>query len=103
MAANRSPTEWVLIRYIGEMLLPLVVIGLASTDEIFMWLRTGICPAGPMDRPAAPCGPFSFFSIVFLGGWAAFVFLPLLLAWWTVATVGFGRRRNRKRNFLSRT
>jgi hypothetical protein len=42
-----------------------------------------------MDRPAGPCGPAEFVFVVFLGGWAAFVVLPALLAWLLGATIAF--------------
>lgn len=60
---------------------------MAERAEIAGWLTTGMCPAGPMDRAAAPCGVLAFMQIVLLGGWAAFIVVPLLAGWTLVATL----------------
>lgn len=74
--------KWALgVSYALALLVPLVGIGALSSHEIDVWLSTGMCPAGPMDRPAAPCGLVDLFTIVFLGGWAAFIVVPVLAAW----------------------
>ncbi len=72
--------------YVLGLCFPWACIAAWSSREIGTWLETGTCPAGPMDRPAAPCGPGDFFVIVFLGGWAAFVVVPFLFAWSTGCT-----------------
>jgi len=74
--------------YAFALVLPLVVVAVFSQHEIATWLSTGMCPAGPMDRPSRPCGPVDFFAIVFLGGWAAFIFVPILLGWWVLCSAG---------------
>ena len=71
------------------LLLPAAGLALFNIGEIVTWLQTGMCPGGPMDRPAAPCGPLRFLWIVVLGGWAAFLVVPLLLACWVAITIGF--------------
>ncbi len=63
------------------LLAPLVAVGALSSADIGEWLRTGLCPGGPMDRPVQPCGPMDLFFIVFLGGWGAFLVVPLLVVW----------------------
>jgi hypothetical protein len=92
-------TKWIGLAYALVMVLPLVASALLNRQEIATWLSSGLCPGGPMDRPAAPCGPVDIMFIVFLGGWAVFIVLPLLIVWWTAATAAFflARRRNRQR------
>ena len=66
--------------------LPFLGLALLNRPYIAYWLSTGTCP-GPMDR-SGPCGVGRMLGIVFLGGWAAFAVVPVLLAWsmvWTVA------------------
>lgn len=72
--------------YALALLLPVIGIGVMSRGEIATWLATGTCPGGAMDRPAALCGPLEFFGVVFLGGWAAFIVVPVLVAWWLACT-----------------
>lgn len=87
--------------YVLGLLLPWACIAAMSTRDIGTWLETGMCPAGPMDRPAAPCGSADFFAIVFLGGWVAFLVIPFLVVWWAGCTgallvvVTWLRRRSR--------
>lgn len=71
------------------MLAPLVGLLLLNAGALGDWLRTGICPGGPMDRPAAPCGPVGFVMTVVLGGWAAFLVIPLLVVCWIGITIYF--------------
>ena len=71
------------------LLLPVAGLVALNIGEIVTWLQTGLCPGGPMDRPAAPCGPLRFLWIVVLGGWAAFLVVPLLLVCWVAITIGF--------------
>jgi len=81
--------------YAALLVLPFALLAVASRHEIGVWLTTGMCPGGPMDRPASACGPGAFFEIVFLGGWAAFLVVPLLLVWglgWTGVFLAFLRR-----------
>lgn len=82
-----ASVKWALgVSYALALLVPFVGIGWLSSDAIDLWLSTGMCPAGPMDRPAAPCGLVDFFLIVFLGGWAAFIVVPVLVVWALVCT-----------------
>ena len=75
---------------------PFLCIGWFSRPEISHWLATGMCPGGPMDRPAATCGPLEFFSLVFLGGWAAWLVVPLLCAWWLACGLLLWLTRHRR-------
>lgn len=72
----------------GALALPVVALCALNAAEILHWLRTGHCPGGPMDRAAGPCGPLEFVGVVLLGGWAAFLVVPLLVIWY--AAVGLG-------------
>jgi hypothetical protein len=63
-------------------LMPIAILIAVNTSEILLWLQTGHCPAGPMDRPAAPCGPIDFILLVILGGWVSFIVIPILVGWW---------------------
>ena len=83
---SSRPKRTLVSLYVVGLLLPWTCLAALSRREIATWLTTGMCPGGPMDRPAAPCGPLSFFAIVFLGGWAAFLVVPLLLVWWAGCT-----------------
>lgn len=76
---KRSATKFL---WLGLALLPIFVLVAVNTHEILLWLQTGHCPAGPMDRPAMPCGPIDFILIVLLGGWVAFLVVPALILWW---------------------
>lgn len=75
--------------------LPFLGFAVLNRPYIAFWLRTGMCP-GPMDR-SGPCGVARMLGIVFLGGWAAFAVVPVLLAWslvWTAVLVAvLGRLR----------
>lgn len=83
-------TKWMLSGiYVFALILPLIVVAFFSTHEIVTWLSTGMCPAGPMDRPSRLCGAAEFFVIVLLGGWAAFLSVPILIGWWILCTGGF--------------
>jgi hypothetical protein len=80
--------------YAALLALPFALLAVASRREIGVWLTTGMCPGGPMDRLASACGPATFFEIVFLGGWVAFLMVPLLLVWglgWTLVFFAFLR------------
>lgn len=68
--------------YVTALLLPFAWIASRSGSELHRWLDTGVCPAGPMDRPARPCSLFELFFIVFLGGWVASMVIPMLVLWW---------------------
>lgn len=68
--------------FVLAALVPLIVVGVLSVDEVGTWVSTGFCPGGAMDQQPGPCGFFTFFLRVFLGGWAAFVVLPFYLVWW---------------------
>jgi hypothetical protein len=76
-------------RYGVAMLVPVVGLLLFNAAALGDWLRSGICPGGPMDRPALPCGPLDFVWIVLLGGWAAFLIVPLLVLCWAGITIYF--------------
>ena len=76
--------------FLFALALPFIVVGVFSTSEIGTWLSTGMCPGGPMDQVAGPCGPLHFFMRVFLGGWVAFIFIPLVLLWWAILTLVYG-------------
>lgn len=75
--------------YVAILLLPLAGIGVLSHHDLGRWLSTGLCPAGPMDRPSRACGLPELFFIVFLGGWASFLVVPLLLFWGSGVTFVF--------------
>ncbi len=75
-------TKWLLAAvYLLAASLPLLCLGALGSGELLTWLKTGMCPAGPMDRPARLCSPAELFFIVFLGGWASFLVLPVLVLW----------------------
>lgn len=69
-------------------LLPPGVLAWLGRAELTRWARTGLCPAGPMDRPEAPCDLFELVGIVIFGGWAAFLVVPMLLGWWGLLGAG---------------
>ena len=74
---------------------PVVVILALSHAEVTSWWMTGMCPGGPMDRPAAPCAFPTFFFVVVLGGWLAYLVVPALSVWWIGWTLWYlGRRAN---------
>lgn len=73
--------------FAAAALLPLIVVGVLSADNVGTWLSTGFCPGGAMDQHPGPCHFFTFFLRVFLGGWAAFVVLPFYVAWWLLCFV----------------
>ena len=101
MNAGPSPRT----AYVSALLAPILGLALLNAAESAQWLGAGTCPAGPMDRPAAPCGLVDFVMIVVLGGWAAFVVVPLLCLWWLAATAVFlviVRRRRRARGELAK-
>lgn len=82
--------RWFLLAaYVAMLLAPLVLLGSLSSAEIATWFSTGMCPAGPMDRPAAPCGILELAFIVLLGGWVAFIVVPALVVWALVCTVAY--------------
>jgi hypothetical protein len=60
---------------------PFVALAVLGHHELSTWAQTGMCPAGPMDRPAAPCSFADLAVIVFLGGWVAFLVVPVLAVW----------------------
>lgn len=76
-------------------LAPFGVIALLSRADLARWATTGVCPGGPMDHPAAPCGPFEIVFRVFLGGWAAWLFVPVLAAWCGACALGYRLVRRR--------
>lgn len=66
---------------------PAVLFGVMTAinaRQIKLWLDTGMCPGGPMDRLPAACGPLELFSITILGGWVAWLVVLVLAAWWIV-------------------
>jgi hypothetical protein len=71
------------------VLLPIAVLIAINTKEILHWFQTGHCPGGPMDRVSAPCGPIDLIRIVFLGGWVAFIVVPILVGYWICLLVAF--------------
>jgi hypothetical protein len=77
------------ICYVLTLVFPFIVSGLNSQPVLSAWLRTGNCPGGPMDRPEQVCDPFTFFFVVFLGGWFSWIVLPLLGVWWVGSTLAF--------------
>ena len=81
----------------GLAVLPLGLLAWLGRAELARWATTGLCPAGPMDRPEAPCGLFEIVGIVFFGGWAAFLVLPVLLGWWALLGLGAVLARRRLR------
>jgi len=74
---------------------PFGVIAALSRADLARWATTGVCPGGPMDHPAAPCGLFELVFRVFLGGWAAWLFIPVLSAWCGACALGYGLVRRR--------
>jgi len=72
--------------YAAALLLPFAWITLHSGGDLQRWFDTGVCPAGPMDRPARPCSLFELLVIVFLGGSVAFMVIPALALWWALVT-----------------
>lgn len=64
---------------------PVVLLLAGDGGATVHWLRTGECPGGPMDRFPTSCGPLEV-ALVLLGGWAAFLVLPLLVGWWAGVT-----------------
>lgn len=40
-----------------------------------------------MDRVTRPCGVGEFFVSVFLGGWVAFLVVPVFVGWWLVSSI----------------
>jgi len=75
-------------------LLPIAILIAVNNHEVLLWLQTGHCPGGPMDRPAGPCGPIDFILIVLLGGWVAFLMIPVLIGWWICLLVASGLVRH---------
>ncbi len=73
--------------------LPFLGLALLNRSYNASWMRTGTCP-GPMDR-AGPCSLGQMLGVVFLGGWVAFLVVPVVLAWslaWTAALLAALRR-----------
>jgi hypothetical protein len=86
--------------YAVALALPFIATAIESRALIADWFMTGICPGGPMDRPAHLCGFGEWFFITFLGGWAAFLVIPMLALWFALCTTVFAlwRRRARSRS-----
>ena len=40
-----------------------------------------------MDRLAGPCGVGELFVSVFLGGWVAFLVVPVFVGWWLMSSI----------------
>lgn len=81
---NRSVRMAWLVACFLVLLFPLLGMFVLNSSVVGQWLSTGICPGGPMDRPARPCGLFELSYLVFFGGWAAFVVIPLFVLWWLI-------------------
>jgi hypothetical protein len=81
--------------YLLALAFPLAVLAWVNAAEIGRWLDTGMCPGGPMDRAAAPCGLWGFVGVVMLGGRAAFVVVPVLGLWVVGATALYALTRRR--------
>lgn len=64
-----------------------VLIAILSAPEIDIWINTGMCPGGPMDRLPASCGLLEFFSITILGGWVGGLVSLAIIAWWAACIV----------------
>jgi hypothetical protein len=80
----------------GVMLaLPLLALAILGRHDLAEWSSSGLCPGGPMDRPARPCGLLGIFALVFLGGWVGFIVVPLWSLWVAVCTVALSRALRR--------
>ena len=82
----------------AALLLPFIAVGALSSDAVGTWLSTGFCPGGAMDQAAAPCGFFTFFARVFLGGWAVFLVLPVYAVWWLLCLLVWRIAKRRRSN-----
>lgn len=77
------------VLYVLALCAPVAVLAFVGAHDLSTWLETGFCPGGPMDRPAAPCSAAELAFLVFLGGWAAFVVVPLELLYAAACTAAF--------------
>lgn len=89
LAPSNSHVLSARIFYVAALMLPFAAIALLERATIADWLVTGMCPGGPMDRSAHLCGFGELFSIVFLGGWVAFLVIPVLVVWFVLCTAAF--------------
>jgi hypothetical protein len=67
--------------------LPLLALAILGRHDLAEWSSSGLCPGGPMDRPARPCSLLGIFALVFLGGWVGFIVVPLWSLWVVSCTV----------------